>query len=159
MTHNPITIIKDDHKRVSELFREYKKLGESAVVHKREIVDEIIKELTLHAEMEETICYPRFKEIFNKDGEKMVEEAIVEHQGVKTIMKDLKTLDPSDLEFDARTRVLIEQVEHHVDEEESRVLPEAEQKMSEDELDAMAHEMMEFKESPIKEKVLASILG
>ncbi|MES2994647.1 MAG: hemerythrin domain-containing protein [Patescibacteria group bacterium] len=147
MTNNPIEIIKADHATVEELFQEYEGLGDGAVATKRTLVDQIIEELTLHAEMEETLCYPAFQEAFNKEDDKMVEEAYVEHQGAKNILEELKTLDPEQPEFDANVKVLMEQIRHHVEEEESELLPKAEKELPEEELAAMGDAMMEFKES------------
>lgn len=147
MTINPVAIIKQDHKTVEGLFKEYESLGDGAVATKRKVVDQIIEELTNHAEMEETLCYPRFKEVFNKEDDKMVEEAYVEHTGAKKLLSDLATLEPDQPEFDASVKVLMEQIRHHVEEEETELLPTVEKEMPEEELEIMGNEMIAFKES------------
>lgn len=147
MTHNPVAIIKKDHQLVEGLFKEYEGLGDDAVATKRKVVDQIIEELTNHAEMEETLCYPRFKEAFDKEDDKMVEEAYVEHAGAKNLLNDLKTLQPDQPEFDASVKVLMEQIRHHVEEEETELLPTVEKEVPEEELEAMGNEMAAFKES------------
>jgi hemerythrin-like domain-containing protein len=147
MTNDPIGIIKKDHKTVEGLFEEYEALGDGAIATKRKVVDQIIEELSTHAEMEETYCYPRFKEVFNKEDDKMVEEAYVEHAGAKKLLSDLKSLQPEQPEFDATVQVLMEQIRHHVKEEENDLLPEVEKEMPEIELETMGEEMAAFKES------------
>lgn len=144
---DPIDIIKKDHRTVEALFKEYEGLGEKAYAHKRQVVDQIIKELTVHAEMEESLAYPRFKEIFNKEDDQMVEEAYVEHEGAKNLLADLVALEPENPEFDARVKVLMEQITHHVKEEEGELLPKAKQEVPEDVLAKMGEEMLAFKES------------
>lgn len=147
MTYNPSTILKTDHKMVDKLFKKYEELGNRALAAKRKLVDQLIEEITIHVDMEETLCYPRFKEILDKEEGKMVDEAYVEHAGVKKLLADLTTLEPDQAEFDASVKVLMEQIQHHVKEEEKNLLPSAEKKMSDKDLEAMGMEMMKFKES------------
>lgn len=145
MTNDPITIIKDDHRTVEELFKAYEELGDEAFVHKRDIADRIIENLTVHAEMEEAICYPRFKEALNDEDDKMIEEAYVEHAGAKDLLSDLSALKADDPKFDASMKVLMEQIRHHVEEEEDELLPKVKKEISEDVFKQMGDEMMEFK--------------
>lgn len=147
MTNDPVQIIKKDHKTVEGLFKEYEGLGDGAVATKRKVVDQIIEELTIHAEMEEQLCYPTFKEVFDKEDDKMVEEAYVEHAGAKKLLSDLISLQPEQPEFDASVKVLMEQIRHHVEEEETELLPTVEKEAPEEALEAMGNEMIAFKES------------
>lgn len=147
MTNNPIAILKKDHKMVEGLFKEYEGLGDGAVATKRKVADQIIEELTVHAEMEETLCYPRFKEAFNKEDDKMVDEAYVEHAGAKKLLDDLKSLQPDQPEFDASVKVLMEQIRHHVKEEEHELFPAVEKEVPETELEVMGNQMISFKEA------------
>jgi len=130
---------------VEALFKEYEGLGEQATESKRRIADQIIEMLTVHAEMEETLCYPRFKDAFNQGDDVMVEEALVEHEGAKRVMSEIKVLEADTPEFAAHMKVLMEEIKHHVKEEEGRLLPKAEKEISEDERAAMGEEMAEFK--------------
>lgn len=147
MTNNPVEIIKKDHKKVEKLFQEYEGLGDNALATKRKIVDQIITELTLHADMEETICYPRFKEILDKEDDKMVEQAYIEHAGAKQLLADLADMDPDQEEFDATVKVLMEQIRHHVKEEENDLLPRVKKEIADVDLELMGEEMMTFKEA------------
>lgn len=146
-THDPIEIIKQDHAEVENLFAEYEELGDGAVATKEKLADEIVRALTHHAEMEEELCYAHFKDALTNEDDHLVEEALVEHAGIKQHISDLKTLDSSTPEFDAHMKVLIEQVRHHVKEEEKELLPKVKKEISEDELGAMGEAMMEFKAS------------
>lgn len=141
-----IEIIKADHRKVEELFAEYESLADDAYAQKRALVDQITRELELHTEMEETITYPAFKDIFESEGDKMVEEGYAEHEVAKHLMEELKSLSPEDEQFDAKVKVLQENIDHHVKEEEEELLPKAQKEMPEAELAAMGEEMEEFKE-------------
>lgn len=149
MKNDPVEIIKTDHTEVEGLFAEYEALGDGAVATKQNTADQIIDALTIHAEMEETLCYPRFKDALTKEEDKLVAEAYVEHDGVKKLLTELKTLDPAVPEFDATMKVLMEQVRHHVKEEEGELLPVVEKEMKEEDLAAMGDEMLTFKESRV----------
>ena len=142
---NPLTIIKNDHKKVQALFREYEDLGDQAMVTKKDIAAQIIAELTQHAEMEETILYPFLEEKYNKEGDSMVEEAIAEHAVAKNLMSELEALDPEDPQFDAKIKVLDENINHHIKEEEEELLPKAQKEIPEDELDIVGDQMLAFK--------------
>ncbi len=145
MQNDPIAIIKNDHKEVEALFKEYEDLGDTAAVSKRKTVDAIINLLSVHAEMEEAVCYPVFKDVFNKEDDKMVDEAYVEHAGAKRLLEDLKTLEPDQPEFDASVKVLMEQIRHHVKEEENELLPEVKKEVPEETLEVMGADMLAFK--------------
>ncbi len=149
---DPIEIIKNDHRTVEALFSEYESLGDRAYEGKQRIVDQLIKELTLHAEMEETIAYPAFMEAFTKEDDKMVAEAYIEHTGAKRLMEDLQGLSPEDIEFDATVKVLKENIEHHVKEEEEELLPTAEKEVPEDVLEEIGKDMMAFKDAAADEE-------
>lgn len=141
---NPIDIIKRDHRKVEKLFKEYEDLGEQAFKSKSKIVEQIIHELRLHTEMEESLLYPRAEEIFNKKDDKMVEEALAEHEVAKRILEELSVTHPEDPQFDARVKVLNENITHHIMEEEQELLPRVEEKFSKEDLNTVAEEMEAF---------------
>jgi hemerythrin superfamily protein len=148
MTNDPITIIKDDHELVEELFSEYEELEEDDADERRRIADEIIARLTTHAEMEETLCYPKFRDaLADTEDNALIEEAYAEHTSVKDLLNNLETLDAATPEFEGKMNVLSEQVRHHVKEEEGELLPKIEEVMSADALTALGEEMLAFKES------------
>jgi hemerythrin superfamily protein len=118
-----ITLLKQDHKTVNGLFRKFEKLGDKAYVSKREVVDQIIEELSVHAVIEEQVFYPAVKEL-SEDLKDHVLESLEEHHVVKWLLDELVGMDPQAERFDAKVTVLIESVRHHVEEEETEFFPE-----------------------------------
>jgi hemerythrin superfamily protein len=116
--NNPdaIALLKADHRKVEKLFSQYENARH--VDRKRELAQEICKELTVHTRIEEDIFYPACRGAVEED---MVKEAFVEHDGAKVLMSELEKGDPGDEYYDAKMTVLSEMIEHHVEEEEKRV--------------------------------------
>ncbi len=141
---DPIELIKADHRRVEALFEEHDAFGEDAYEQRGELVNTIIEELEAHTEMEETIAYPAFREALDEEGDKQVEEAYAEHDVAKNLMEELKLLDPQDPQFEAKVTVLKENILHHVEEEESSLLPAADA-LSGDAMARIGEEMQAFR--------------
>jgi hemerythrin superfamily protein len=118
-----ITLLKNDHKTVEQLFKRFEKAGEGARVEKRQIVDAIIEALSVHAAIEERLFYPVARGTVPAT-EDIVLESLEEHHIVKWVLSELDGLDPADERFDAKVTVLIENVRHHVKEEEAELFPE-----------------------------------
>lgn len=114
-------LLRADHKRVSALLEQYEKVR--APGKKKDLVAEICKELTVHAQVEEEIFYPAVKQAL-KDHE-LVPEARVEHETLKSLIAQVKDADADDEMFDARIQVLSEYVKHHVKEEQDEMFPKA----------------------------------
>ena len=117
-----ITLLRDDHKTVEQLFKRFEKAGDRAHVEKRQIVDRIIEELSVHAAIEEQVFYPVARATV-PDTEDIALESLEEHHIVKWVLSELDGLDPTDERFDAKVTVLIENVRHHVEEEEQDFFP------------------------------------
>lgn len=117
-----ITLLKDDHKTVEKLFKQFEQAGDRAYVTKRGIVDRIIEELSTHAAVEEQLFYPVTRAtVPETEGDAL--ESIEEHHIVKWVLAELDGMDPTDERFDAKVTVLIEHVRHHVAEEEDDYFP------------------------------------
>jgi len=116
------TLLRADHKFVSGLFADYEKTRSS--VKKQQLVAQICTELTVHAQVEEEIFYPAFKEAL-KDKE-LVPEATVEHATLKDLIAQVEGVEPDGEMFDAKIKVLSEYVKHHVKEEQNEMFPMAE---------------------------------
>lgn len=116
------TLLRADHKLVSALFADYDKAR--SPVKKRQLVAQICAELTVHAQVEEEIFYPAFKEAL-KDKE-LVPEATVEHATLKELIAQVEGVQPDGEMFDAKIKVLSEYVKHHVKEEQNETFPKAE---------------------------------
>ena len=110
-----------DHEKVSALFEQFLKARSAA--KKSEIVGQICEELTVHAEIEEEIFYPAFKQALN-DTE-LEPQARVEQQTLKDLIAQIEDAEPDGEMFDARVNVLCEYVKHHVQEEQNEMFPKA----------------------------------
>ena len=116
-----IEMLKEDHTKVKGLFEEF----EAAEGRERgEIAKTAIRELEIHAELEEKLIYPAIREAI-EDAD-MMNEAVEEHHLVHVLIAELKKLKPSDEKFQAKFCVLSELVKHHIEEEEGEMLPKAE---------------------------------
>ena len=109
-----IALLKEDHRRVEDLFAKY----EHARGKKAEIARQIAMELTIHTMVEEEIFYPACRKAGVESG--MMDEANVEHDGAKTLIAELEAGSPDDDYYDAKVKVLAEEIKHHVKEEEKR---------------------------------------
>jgi hemerythrin superfamily protein len=118
-----ITLLKNDHKTVERLFKRFEKATKSGGDDRRQIVDEIIKELSVHAAIEEQVFYPAVRNEV-EEAEDDVLEALEEHHVVKWTLSELEKMDESDERFTAKVTVLMESVRHHVGEEEDEMFPE-----------------------------------
>ncbi|GAA3874097.1 hemerythrin domain-containing protein [Streptomyces lacrimifluminis] len=118
-----IVLLKDDHQTVEKLFKEFEKAGDRAYKTKRRIADKVIEELTVHAWIEEKVFYPAARAAV-PDTTDHVLESVEEHHVVLWMLSELASLDPQDERFDAKMAVLIENVRHHVKEEEQDWFPQ-----------------------------------
>ena len=114
-------LLKADHKLVDGLFKEYEATNSDK--KKKQLVDQICKELTIHAQIEEEVFYPAVQKAL-KDHE-LVPEAIVEHGSLKELIAAVKGVEPDGDMYDAKVKVMSEYVKHHVKEEEKEMFPEA----------------------------------
>jgi len=108
-----IALLKADHRKVEELFDKF----ENARGRKAQIVEEICKELTIHTVIEEEIFYPACQGAVEED---VLDEALVEHDGAKLMIAELQAGKVGEDFFDAKVKVLSEEIKHHVKEEEKR---------------------------------------
>lgn len=117
-----ISLLMEDHELVKHLFEQFDNLGERAMVSKKKLATEICTELTKHTMVEEEIFYPAVRGA-GKEFEDMIDEALVEHGSAKQLIADILALEAGDELFDAKVKVLSEQIEHHVQEEEGELFP------------------------------------
>jgi hemerythrin-like domain-containing protein len=138
-------MLKNDHKKVKELFRQYEVVGERAYQKEKSLAEDVFTELEVHTTTEEELFYPAMKRTTDQGGKDLVAEAIEEHHVVTTLMEELKSLDPKDERYDAKLTVLMENVEHHIEEEEEEMFPEAEEVLG-DRLERLSQQMQQRKE-------------
>ena len=139
-----IKLLKDDHQKVKKLFREYEELGDRAHKSKQRIAEQVFLELEVHSQLEEEIFYPAVQATADKEGKELVAEGIEEHHVVDVLINELKALSPEDEQFDAKFKVLTENVEHHIEEEEGEMLPDAEKTLGK-ETERLAERMIQRK--------------
>ncbi len=141
-----LTLLKNDHKTVKGLFNKFDKLGDRATKSKREIVDKIIEELSIHAAIEEQVFYPAIREAV-PDTEDEVLESLEEHHIVKWTLSELDGMDPEHERFEPKTTVLIESVRHHVTEEETELFPQVREALGRKQLAELGEAMAAAKET------------
>jgi len=115
---NAIALLRADHQKVTELFEAFEK--SRIETKKRSIAEQICKELSIHATIEEEIFYPAAKAAL--EDTEMVPEALVEHDGVKKLIAEIENSEGGEM-FNARVKVLSELVKHHVKEEQGELFP------------------------------------
>jgi len=109
-----IALLKSDHRKVEDLFVQYEAAEDAE--SKKLLADQICLELKIHTQIEEEIFYPALD---GKIDPELIDEGYVEHDGAKVLVNDLSAGRPDDDEhYDAKVKVLSEQVKHHVKEEE-----------------------------------------
>jgi hemerythrin-like domain-containing protein len=136
-----ITLLKDDHTKVKKLFRDFEKLTDRAMKGRQDLYMKIRSELEVHTKIEETIFYPAARDVASD----MIAEAFEEHRLVAQLLQELGGLDPSDEQFDAKMTVLIENVEHHADEEEKELFPKVKKGLGTERIRELGMQMAERK--------------
>ncbi len=110
-----VELLKQDHREVEQLFEQFEKAKGDG--RKQKLAQEICKELTIHAMLEEEVFYPACE---GKIDEDMLKEAFVEHDAAKMLIAEIEAGEPSDEFYEAKVKVLKEEIEHHIEEEESQ---------------------------------------
>ncbi len=118
-----LTMLKDDHKRAKKAFRDFEKLDPHEDSEQcRMLVEQTCGELEVHAALEEELFYPAARSYLSEED--LIDEAEVEHSTLKSLIQQLKTMEPEDEKFTATFTVLGEYVKHHVREEENEMFPQ-----------------------------------
>ncbi|MFC0168389.1 hemerythrin domain-containing protein [Pseudoduganella danionis] len=142
-TQDALAMLKADHQQVATLFADFEALSDRSKVSKKRLADQICAALRLHTRLEEEIFYPAVRGPVDDDD--LMDEALVEHAAAKDLIAQIEELDPGDELYDARIKVLSEQIAHHVEEEEGQMFPEV--KKSGVDLAALGQQMAELKNS------------
>jgi hemerythrin superfamily protein len=129
-------MLKREHRAVEELFKKFE--ASKSAGPRGKIVEQIADALAVHATIEEKHFYPAVKA---KQTEDLLHEAVEEHLEIKRVIADLLELDASDATFEAKVAVLKEDVEHHVEEEETELFPKVEKVFGDEELETIAAAM------------------
>jgi hemerythrin superfamily protein len=133
-----LELLKEDHQKVKELFEEAEAAEDQK--EKTRIFSEIQTELETHARIEETVFYPAMEK--HEELKDMVLESIEEHKQVKTLLKEIDNLKADSEKFEPKLAVLMENVEHHAEEEEEgKMFPKVRQIFSKEELEELGQEL------------------
>lgn len=133
---DPFELLKADHRKVEQLFTQ---LESASGKQKLQVFAQIKTELELHTHIEEKIFYPALEE--PKETHELALEAYEEHAVVKDLLKQLGRARTANDEWEAQAKVLQENVEHHVEEEENELFPKAESALGEEELEELGDRM------------------
>lgn len=123
-SNDAIDMLTNDHREVEELFKKYEALKEGQNDKKKILADQICTALTVHTMIEEEIFYPAVR-AQAQGSDELLDEALVEHASAKELIAQLQEMDPGDELYDAKVKVLSEQIDHHVQEEEKEMFPKA----------------------------------
>jgi len=143
---SPVEMLEADHQKVKALFDKFEGAGDHMTKAKQQIVEEVFAELEVHTQLEEEIFYPALKAVGEKEGKKLIAESLEEHQVVKHLMEEMRALNASDEQYAAKFTVLMENVRHHIEEEEDEMFPMAEEELA-DEMESLLEQMMERKQA------------
>ncbi|HYF72372.1 MAG TPA: hemerythrin domain-containing protein [Nocardioides sp.] len=142
MSTDAIVMLKNDHKEILRAFRDFEAAGDDALKTKGKLVDKIIELLTVHTYIENEVMYPRVRELV-PDVEDDVLESYEEHHVADVLVMELSTMTPDDERFTAKTMVLIENVRHHIEEEEDEWFPQVREALGRKTLQEIGAEMAE----------------
>ena len=120
---NAIELLKSDHEQVLQQFSRFEKTKDRGEDIKRELVENVCAQLTVHAQIEEELFYPALRDVL--DEQDLLDEALVEHDMAKQLIADLESMEPDEDLYDAKFTVLGEYVKHHIEEEEKEIFVKA----------------------------------
>jgi hypothetical protein len=141
---NAFELLKKDHKKVSDLFKQLDETTERAVKTREELFSKLKQELDIHARIEETIFYPSIKDA--EETHEITLEAYEEHNVVKQLLGELESMPVDDERWTAKLTVLKENVEHHVEEEENEMFKDAQKVLSAEQVEELGARMESAKQ-------------
>jgi len=140
---NALTMLKEDHDKVKDAFKQFESLDREDVATCRELVESVCADLRVHTLLEEEIVYPAVRAAIG--DEDLMNEAAIEHETAKTLIEQLENMGPDDPNYFATFTVLGEYVMHHVKEEEGDMFPQA-KKAKDLDLAALGEQVMARKQ-------------
>ena len=157
MSSDAIVLLKADHKEVKGVFKQFQQAGEDATAKKGDLVKKMIELLTIHTYLENELIYPEVRRQL-PDIEDDILESYEEHHVADVLCLELSTMSADHERFDAKTTVLIENVLHHIEEEEQEWFPEVRKGMSRKQLAELGERMLEMRKtaprSPVQPKAM-----
>lgn len=144
MSTDAIVVLREDHKRIRALFRDFLEAGDGAAVTKGRLAAKIIEELTVHTYLENEVMYPEVRTLL-PDLEDDVLESYEEHHVADVLVMELAAMQPDAERFDAKMTVLIENVTHHIEEEEQDWFPKVREGLGRKQLQELGARMQELR--------------
>ncbi|MEO6503020.1 MAG: hemerythrin domain-containing protein [Jatrophihabitantaceae bacterium] len=161
MSSDAIVLLKADHKELKGVFKQFQQAGEDATQKKGELVNKMIELLTVHTYLENELIYPEVRREL-PDLEDDVLESYEEHHVADVLVMELGAMSADHERFDAKTTVLIENVLHHIEEEEQEWFPKVRQGMSRKQLADLGERMLQMRKtaphSPTQPKAMKKTL-
>jgi hemerythrin superfamily protein len=156
-SHDAVSMLMEDHKKVQKLFRDFQKAHEDEDEETcQEIAAQVCDELEVHTTLEEELFYPAARESLGDDQD-LIDEAEVEHQSAKDLIAELRIMDASEQKFAATFTVLAEYVKHHIKEEENEMFPRV--KKAKLDVDGLGRQMAERKSELTQEMDMGAETG
>ena len=146
MSTDAIVVLKDDHQQIRKLFRDFQAAGENATTTKGKIATRIIEELTVHTYLENEVMYPEVRKLMPELDDDIL-ESYEEHHVADVLVMELYAMKPDAERFDAKMTVLIENVKHHMDEEEQDWFPKVRKGLSRTTLQEIGARMIEVRKT------------
>ncbi|MFC3964842.1 hemerythrin domain-containing protein [Nocardia jiangsuensis] len=157
MSSDAIVLLREDHKQIRKLFREFEKASDDAHATKGRVIDKVIEALTVHTYIENECMYPAVRELV-PELEDDILESYEEHHVADILVFELSLLKPEDERFTAKASVLIENVDHHIDEEEQEWFPKVREALGRKQLQEIGARMRELKEKAPRKPTQPSAL-
>jgi hemerythrin-like domain-containing protein len=143
-TMNAISLLEEDHRKMKKLLSELESTTERGMKTREELFATVKEELTVHETIEEEIFYPALKE--HPKTKEITLEAYEEHHVVDMVMAEIESVPYDDERWGAKFKVMKENIEHHIEEEENEMFKQARQVFDDDELEALGEQMRVRKE-------------
>lgn len=140
------TLLKQDHDEVTELLKRCE--NAAAKGGGEEVFKTLARNIAVHAKVEETVFYPRLQEFDELSSQ--IEESYKEHQEVEKVLEEMAQLSPDDEEFESKLKELQQDIEHHVEEEEGKLFPQASKLIGKDEAAELGETIAEEKKEMMK---------
>jgi len=150
---NALELLKEDHDRVDKLFQKVEATEETDHMA---LFEQIMAELEVHTQIEESIFYPQIKEKGDEELKKLVAEGVEEHRQAKMFLRELDALQSEGERFEAKLKVLMEDIKHHVQEEEGEMFPMIKEQFDESSLQELGKQLEEAKRTLQKSGKAAS---
>ena len=157
MSTDAIVLLKNDHKEIRKVFRDFEAASDTARKRRSQLVDKMLELLTVHTYIENECMYPRVRELL-PEVEDDVLESYEEHHVADVLCMELAAMSPDNERFDAKTTVLIENVTHHMDEEEQDWFPKVREGLGRRQLQELGEELLAAKKKAPKTPAAPSAL-